>query len=73
MKALPTIRNIGVLIAIIPIIILVTDTFMKFEAFRNKDLVAPFFITIGAGLALAVIAQKNMPAKDAYEFERQQK
>jgi hypothetical protein len=73
MKALPTIRTIGVLIAITPIIVLVTDTFLKFEAFRNKDLATPFFITIGAGLALAIIAQKNMPAKDAYEFERPQK
>ena len=67
---LPRIRNIGVLMAIIPIIILVVDTFLKFEAFRNKNLAAPFFIVIGIGVALAVIAQKNMPSKDAYEFER---
>ena len=73
MKALPTIRNIGVLMAIIPVVIWVTDTFLKFEAFRNKNLAAPFFIIIGIGVVLAVIAQKNMPAKDAYGFERPQK
>ena len=73
MKALPAIRNIGVLMAILPIVIWVMDAFLKFEAFRNKNLAAPFFIIIGIGVALAVIAQKNMPEKSAYEFERSRK
>ena len=71
MKLFPTLRNIGVALAVIPMVLLVVDSFLENKIIEDTPaLVMPFFITVGTGIALAIIAQKNMPRKEAYKFEQ---
>ena len=71
MKLFPILRNVGVALAVIPMLLLVVDSFLKSKIIDDKPaLVTPFFITVGVGILLAIISQKNMPKKDSYKFEK---
>ena len=70
MKLFPVLRTIGVALAVIPMLLLVVDQFLKKKIIERQEFVTPFFIIVGVGIILAIIAQKNMPKKDAYKFEQ---
>jgi uncharacterized membrane protein YkvI len=70
MKLIPTLRNVGVALAVIPMLLLVIDSFLKKKIIDRQEFVTPFFIIVGVGIVLAIIAQKNMPKKDGYKFEQ---
>jgi len=70
MKFFSILRNIGVALAVISVLLLVIDQFLKKKIIERQEFVAPYFIIVGVGIVLTIIAQKNMPKGVAYKFEQ---